>query len=95
MKIEWCGIARGDSVLGIDLSHVFDQPITSGLWWRGSFCWEVLHSPSPQLDLWERKESKGLQRPWETDDVRGTGFRKEASTGSTPLFLIIYKETFQ
>lgn len=35
MKIEWRRIAQGDSVLGIDLSHLFGQPITSGLWWRG------------------------------------------------------------
>ena len=52
MKIEWWGIARGDSVLGIDLSHLFGQPVTSGLWWRHSISQEGLHGPGPQLDLW-------------------------------------------
>lgn len=95
MKIEWCGIVQGDSVFGIDLFYVFDQFIILGFWWRGSFCWEVFYSFSFQLDFWERKESKGLQRFWEIDDVRGIGFRKEVLIGSTFFFFIIYKEIFQ
>ena len=83
MKIEWCGIAQGDSVLGIDLSHLFGQPIISGLWWRGRVHWGG--SPRPQCPARPQVSTRRAE-PAHRKTVRvGPDLRKAASVASKPF----------
>lgn len=83
--MEWLGIAQGDSVLGIDLSRLFGQPITSGLWWGGCICWGGSSCPQrPARWLVSTGEQGICTGPWE----KGNACGNQPQRASVPAFLL-------